>query len=204
MRFVRERIFAPSTPVQPNATSCCSPSYRGIREGDKCLCLIDDAEPALVRDQVEQHEGDHPTRSEQLDVDRASDAYLQSGRFSVGHMTSFLSAHLNLAAKSEFPLLRAAGEMSWVLPQPEGAEDFFVYEWAVNKIVDDKPAVFMCMYDLDRVGVSMLVDVLTTHPKVLLGGMVLDNPHYLTPRSIWRPRPPPPRPVPRFEGRVRA
>ena len=84
--------------------------------------------------------------------------------------------------------------MSWVLPQPEGAEDFFVYEWAVNKIVDDKPAVFMCMYDLDRVGVSMLVDVFTTHPKVLLGGMVLDNPHYLTPRSIWRPRPPPPRP----------
>ena len=48
--------------------------------------------------------------------------------------------------------------MSWVLPQPEGAEDFFVYESAVNKIVDDKPAVFMCMYDLDRFGVSMLVD----------------------------------------------
>ena len=26
----------------------------GIREGDKCLCLIDDAEPTAVRDQVEQ------------------------------------------------------------------------------------------------------------------------------------------------------
>lgn len=88
-----------------------------------------------------------------------------------------------MAAESEFPLLRAAGEMPWVLPQPEGAEDFFVYESAVNKIVEDKPAVFMCMYDLDRFGVSMLVDVLTTHPKVLLGGMVLDNPQYLTPRE---------------------
>ena len=88
-----------------------------------------------------------------------------------------------MAAESEFPLLRAAGEMSWVLPQPEGAEDFFVYESAVNKIVEDKPAVFMCMYDLDRFGVSMLVDVLKTHPKVLLDGMVLDNPHYLTPRE---------------------
>ena len=113
-----------------------------------------------------------------------------------------------MAAESEFPLLRAAGEMPWVLPQPEGEEDFFVYESAVNKIVEDKPAVFMRMYDLDRFGVSMLVDVLTTHPKVLLGGMVLDNPHYLTTRgSIWRPRPPPPRPgtpLPRFEGRGRA
>ena len=35
----------------------------------------------------------------------------------------------------------------------------------------------------DRFGVSMLVDVLKTHPKVLLDGMVLDNPHYLTPRE---------------------
>jgi DNA-binding CsgD family transcriptional regulator len=98
-------------------------------------------------------------------------------------MMSFLSGCLSMAAESEFPLLRAAGEMPWVLPQPEGADDFFVYESAVNKIVEDKPAVFMCMYDLDRFGVSMLVDVLTTHPKVLLGGMVLDNPQYLTPRE---------------------
>ena len=27
----------------------------------------------------------------------------------------------------------------------------------------------------------MIVDVLKTHKKVLLGGLVLDNPHYLTP-----------------------
>jgi hypothetical protein len=97
--------------------------------------------------------------------------------------------------------------MSWVLPQPEGAEDFFVYEWAVNKIVDDKPAVFMCMYDLDRFGISMLVDVLKTHPKVLLGGMVLDNPHYLMPTEYLRPRQAsarPGTPWPRFAGRVRA
>src|SRR5829696_9422783 len=49
----------------------------GIREGDKCLCLIDDAEPASVRDQVEQKwNGNGARRSEQLDVDRASDVYL--------------------------------------------------------------------------------------------------------------------------------
>jgi hypothetical protein len=156
----------------------------GIRKGDTCLCLIDDAEPGSVRDGVEwQQDGGRARHFEQLNIDRASEVYLQSGRFSVQYMMSFLSGCLSMAAESEFPLLRIAGEMSWVLPQPEGAEDFFVYESAVNKIVEDKPAVFMCMYDLDRFGVSMLVDVLTTHPKVLLGGMVLDNPHYLTPRE---------------------
>jgi DNA-binding CsgD family transcriptional regulator len=154
----------------------------GIREGDKCLCLIDDAEPASVRDRLTSQQNGYSRReSEQLDVDRASDVYLQSGRFSVEQMTSFLSGRLTQAAESEFPLLRAAGEMSWVLPQPQGAEDFFVYESAINRIVTDKRAVFMCMYDLQRCGVSMLVDVLKTHPKVLLDGMVLENPNHLTP-----------------------
>jgi DNA-binding CsgD family transcriptional regulator len=152
----------------------------GIREGNKCLCLIDDAEPALVRDQVQN--GDRLRRAEQLDVDRASDAYLQSGRFSAEHMMSFLSGRLT-AAESDFLLLRAAGEMSWVLPQPDGTNDFFVYESVINTIVEDKPAVFMCMYDLQRFGVSMLVDVLKTHRKVVLESMVLENPHYLTPEK---------------------
>jgi len=154
----------------------------GIREGDKCLCLIDDAEPASVRDRIASRQNGYSRReSEQLEVDRASDVYLRSGRFSVEQMTSFLSGRLTQVAETEFLLLRAAGEMTWVLPQPQGAEDFFVYESAVNQIVEDKPAVFMCMYDLQRCGVSMLVDVLKTHPKVLLDGMVLENPNYLTP-----------------------
>jgi DNA-binding CsgD family transcriptional regulator len=154
----------------------------GIREGDKCLCLIDDAEPAEIRNRVEkQQDGDLLSQSKQLDVDRASGVYLQSGQFSVGQMISFLAERLTQAAESEFPLLRAAGEMSWVLSQPEGGEDFFAYESAVNQLVEDKPAVFMCMYDLRRFGIPMLVDVLKTHPKVLLDGMLLDNSNYLTP-----------------------
>ena len=154
----------------------------GIREGDKCLCLIDDAEPASIRDRVEtQLNAGLPHHSKQLDIDRASEVYLQAERFSVGQMISFLAVRLTQAAEAEFPLLRAAGEMSWVLPQSEEVEDFFAYESAVNKIVEDKPAVFMCMYDLRRFGISTLVDVLKTPPKVLLDGMVLDHSNYLTP-----------------------
>jgi hypothetical protein len=69
--------------------------------------------------------------------------------------------------------------MSWVLPEPGGAEDFFVHESTVNKIIKDKPAVFMYTYDAQRFGVSMLVDVIKTHPRVLLDGMVLENLQYL-------------------------
>ncbi|HET7736325.1 MAG TPA: MEDS domain-containing protein [Nocardioidaceae bacterium] len=98
----------------------------GLRHGDKCLCLIDDVEPALVRDRaVGQPGAKYAQRSDQLDVERASDAYLRSGEFSVEDMMSFLSERVDSATKGDFDLLRAAGEMSWVLPEPPGWEALF-------------------------------------------------------------------------------
>jgi hypothetical protein len=44
-------------------------------------------------------------------------------------------------------------------------------------------------YVLRRFSGELLVYVLKTHPKVLLGGMVLDNPYYLEPDEFlatWR------------------
>ena len=154
----------------------------GLRHGDKCLCLIDDVEPALVRDQVVgQPDREYSRRSAQLDVERASDTYLRSGEFSIEDMMSFLSESADAAIEDDFELLRAAGEMSWVLPGPPGWEDLFHYESALNHTVEQMPAILMCLYDLQKFGAEMLVEVLRTHPKVLLDRTVIDNPHYLHP-----------------------
>jgi DNA-binding CsgD family transcriptional regulator len=162
----------------------------GLREGHKCLCLVDDVEPATVRRQVERP--GHPACSQQgdlLDVEHASSVYLQSGQFSVELMTSFLTTTLTEAAEENYSFLRAAGEMSWVLPTAVGADDFFAYESAVNDVVADAPAVFICLYDLRLFSVEMLVDVLQTHPRVLLDDSLIDNPHYLTPPEYLASRP---------------
>lgn len=154
----------------------------GLRQGDKCLCLIDDVEPALVRDRAVGQPGpDYSRRSAQLDVERSSDAYLRSGAFSVEDMVSFVSESVDSAIADDFALLRAAGEMSWVLPGAPGWDDLFVYESSLNHVVDHVPAILMCLYDLRKFGAEMLVEVLHTHPRVLLDGTVIDNPHYMHP-----------------------
>ena len=154
----------------------------GLRQGDKCLCLIDDVEPALVRDRALGQPGArYSRRSAQLDVERASDAYLSSGVFSVEDMMSFISESVDAATGDDFDLLRAAGEMSWVLPGPPGWEDLFRYESALNGVVEQMPAILICLYDLQKFGADLLVQVLHTHPKVLLDRTVIDNPHYLPP-----------------------
>ena len=154
----------------------------GLRQGDKCLCLIDDVEPALVRDRAVGQPGpDYSRRSAQLDVERSSDVYLRSGEFSVGDMVGFLSESVDAAIADDFDLLRAAGEMSWVLSGAPGWDDLFVYESSLNHVVEEVPAILMCLYDLKKFGAEMLVEVLHTHPKVLLDGTVIDNPHYMHP-----------------------
>jgi len=155
----------------------------GLRQGDKCLCLIDDVEPGLVRDRAVGRPGpEYSRRSEQLDVERASDAYLPSGgEFRVEDMMRFLAESVDAATEDGFDLLRAAGEMSWVLTGPPGWDDLFRYESALNHVVDEMPAILVCLYDLQKFGADMLVEVLYTHPKVLLDRTVIDNPHYLPP-----------------------
>jgi hypothetical protein len=48
--------------------------------------------------------------------------------------------------------------------------------------------VILCLYDLARFDGENLVDILKTHPTVLVGGMVLDNPYYLEPAEFLATR----------------
>jgi hypothetical protein len=41
--------------------------------------------------------------------------------------------------------------------------------------------MILCLYDLDLFGGGLVVDLLKTHPKIVLGGMVLENPHFMSP-----------------------
>ncbi len=161
----------------------------GLRHGDQCVCLIDDLEPVSMRQRTygAAGRGDAP-RSGHIGVYPSSHAYLRAGEFSVEQMISFLVANPASSCDDELPLLRAAGEMSSV-PHEPGANELFVYESAVAQILAELPALFLCMFDLQRFEVGMLVDVLRIHSKVLLDGTVLDNPDCLAPSDYPKPTP---------------
>jgi DNA-binding CsgD family transcriptional regulator len=161
----------------------------GLRHGDQCVCLIDDLEPASMRQRTygPAGRGDVP-RSGHLGVYPASHAYLRAGKLAVEQMISFLAANPTSSTIDEFPLLRAAGEMSWG-PHEPGAEELSVHESAVTQVLAEVPALFLCMYDLQRFGVDMLVNVLRIHSHVLLDGTVLHNPHCLAPTDYPKATP---------------
>jgi DNA-binding CsgD family transcriptional regulator len=149
-----------------------------LRQRDKCLCLVDHLWPARVLELTMQLEDEDAAGSRCLDVHRASDVCLQSGRFSVDRTTSFLADSAIQAAEAGFPALRVVVDMGWLLPQPQGMDELLLYESAVHELAEQMSAVVMCMYDLQFFGGELLVEVLKSHETVLLDGTVLVNPYY--------------------------
>jgi hypothetical protein len=44
--------------------------------------------------------------------------------------------------------------------------------------------VLLCLYDVQRLPGSVIVDILRTHPKVVTGRLLLDNPYFAAPAAI--------------------
>jgi hypothetical protein len=129
----------------------------GLLEGNKCLCLVEESEPTAVRaGAMADLHVDEPLRVLHIDIERAADVYLQSGRFSSRRATSFLRNSVDRALGMGLSTLRGVGEMSW-LPQPQSPVDCVGYELAIHRVVTQTPTMFLCMYDLHRCSVEVLV-----------------------------------------------
>jgi hypothetical protein len=185
----------PGIEVEPGDHICCL--YRGLRErdevllpyltngltaGDKCICIVDASEPSEVLASLPP-EADARARAdaEQLELLRASETYLRSGTFSRPQMLDFWQTAMSGAVNEGYPLTRGAGEMSWSLDPETDLNEFVRYESELNRLFALAPQVILCLYDLDRFDGALVMDVLSTHPKMLLGGIVVENPNYLTP-----------------------
>jgi DNA-binding CsgD family transcriptional regulator len=169
-----------SDPVERDRV-CFGSHRRALREGDKCVFLVDQIEAAGVLElELTTMEviAEDAGGNRHLDVRHASDVCLQSCRFSAVRTTSFLADSANQATEAGFPLLRVLVDMGWLLRQPQAVDDLLAYESVVNGVVEQASAVVTCMYDLRYFSVEMLVEVLRTHETVLLDGTVLVNPYH--------------------------
>jgi MEDS: MEthanogen/methylotroph, DcmR Sensory domain len=155
----------------------------GMHAGDTCVCLIDTTDPEHFRARVDKDaasaDSSAAAAAGALDVQAATDAYLEANCFSTERMIRYLADTMDASlAGGRSTLVRATGEMSWVLRGPAGSDEFFDYEHALNEFASKYRQVLLCMYDLERFGVDMLMDAIRAHPKLLVGGLLADNPWY--------------------------
>jgi hypothetical protein len=156
----------------------------GLRAGNKCICVVDSTEPTEVVGALDPAvEACACTKSAQLDVIRASDMYLRSGRFSAAEtIGSWKAAVSEVMYDGRFEMVRAVE--TWSQSETVPPSELLVLESEMNRFLPLFPQVILCLYDINAFGGGMVVDLLKTHPRILLGGMILENPHYLSPDEL--------------------
>lgn len=159
----------------------------GLAAGDKCICVVDGTDPKDVVTALGTHADITKfVASKQLEVIRAPDMYLRSGGFSADEVIgSWKAAMSDVMYDGRFDVVRAVETWSRREVVPDMAE-LMLLESEMNRFLPLFPQVVVCLYDIGRFGSGIIVDLLKTHPRMLIGGMLVENPYYTSPDELRR------------------
>jgi len=163
----------------------------GLEGGEKAFHTVD---PRRREDHLQRlastgvnvsdiHEGG------QLELRDWTDTHLLDGRFDP-HKTLAVYGDIVKKAKDQgYPRVRFVTHMEWALEDLPGVDHLLEYEATASEILmrQDGPAnPVICTYDLKRFGGELIIDVVRTHPMVIIGGMLQENPFFVPPDEFLR------------------
>jgi hypothetical protein len=125
-------------------------------------------------------------RNGQLEVLCWEDDYLQDGHFDQNRVLALMEEVLNKGKAQGFPLTRLVANMEWALEDRPGVDDIVEYETRLNFVLPKYDDSVCCTYDLARFGANVVMDVLRTHPMVIIGGVLQQNPFFVPPDEFLR------------------
>ncbi len=151
----------------------------GLARGDHTLQIV---EPALRDDHRQQLRAagvdvEAEERRGMLEVRSVREMYLQGGRFDIDRMLA--TVRQNLSHDSDRSISRITGHAEWACEDWPGVQDFLAYEARLNDVLPEGRDTVVCLYDLSKTSAALIVDVLRTHPLVILGGLLHENPFYV-------------------------
>jgi MEDS: MEthanogen/methylotroph, DcmR Sensory domain len=155
----------------------------GFDRGDKAFHLVD---PDLWEEHIRRlGEAGIDVRQAiaigQLEMRRWQDAQLRGDRFDQDAMLALLEQVLQSAAAAGYPLTRFVAHMEWALLDKPGVDDLLEFETRVNYVLPKYDDPVICTYDLSKFGAGVVMDIMRTHPVVIIGGVLQENPFFVPP-----------------------
>jgi len=158
----------------------------GLSAGDKCVCVVDSRNTAEWLRNLPYSGDNHSPSDGQLDIHLPESSYLAGGKFTTGDMLTFWIDNILRATADGYSFCRLAGEMTWALRDAPGVEHLVGYESELNRVTASYPVTVLCLYDLDRFSGEVVVNIVMTHPQVLVQGILIENPYYVEPDEFLR------------------
>lgn len=152
----------------------------GLHRGEKCLYIADENTTTEIAAGLLLHDVDveRYLQTGQLVIVTPKETYLRGGRFAAEQMISLLTSYAADAVAHGYSAFRAAGEVTWLLREFDSLDDFLEYEDMLNDAMRGLPVKILCQYNTKKFLGDVIVRVLKTHPRVLLGLELYENPFH--------------------------
>jgi MEDS: MEthanogen/methylotroph, DcmR Sensory domain len=122
-----------------------------------------------------------------LELRNWQNIYLRDGHFDQSKTLALLQGALDTAKQQEFPLTRLVAHMEWALEDRPGVNDLVEYETRLNYFL---PRYYrdpvICVYGLAKFGADVVIDIMRTHPMIIIGGILQENPFFVPPDEFLR------------------
>ena len=152
----------------------------GLELGERALHIVD---PARRDDHIRR------LRDAGIDIEEAiargqfelldwTQAHLREGNFDADQMIAVVASARARAERHGSCRTRYVTHMEWALTDGSVTERLAAYEANANNSVPKDDDAVICVYDFPRWGGQSLVDAIRTHPLVIIGGYLQENPFF--------------------------
>ena len=158
----------------------------GVERGDLAVHIVNPAQRAAHLARLAQAgvDIDAAQARGQLDVRTWDETYLQDGKFDQQRMIATLLALIAPANAPPGTISRNIADMAWSPgARPEGHE-IVEYEARLGQALPDYHHPIVCTYDLTHFSADLVIDILRTHPMVIIGGILQENPFFVPPAEM--------------------
>lgn len=159
----------------------------GFERGEKATHIVDSENreaylkrltDAGIKVQELMHTG-------QLEVLPWTDMYVRDHRFDQDAMLASVEDLIQSGAASGYSRTRLVGHhMDWLFLDKPAVKNLVEYEARLNHVLSKYNGLVICNYDLSKVSASVAMDIMRTHPLVIIGGLLRENPFFVPPDQL--------------------
>jgi len=160
--------------------------HEGLQAGEKSFHILDQRNTDLHMQRL-MDSGIDAARARsrgQLEFLSWDAAYLRNGHFDQHTMLELIKELLRSGPADGFPKNRHMARMEWALQKRAGVEDLVEYESRLNDVLPKFEDVVTCVYKVTDFSAGVIMDVMRSHPAIVVGGVFRENPFYLPPEQM--------------------
>ena len=159
---------------------------QGIGRNESVVYVADDRSIDTVRGYLADDglDVERLQKSGQLSIITSRDGCAPDGRLDSDSMIALFRRETERATNDGYAALRITAEMTESLRDPAGDACLIEYEARLNEYFRDAPCLAMCQYDRRKTSLSILLDVLKSHPIVIIGSELYENHYYVPPEKL--------------------